>query len=728
MTSVRLPTLVLLFGVFVTACGGGTPVPADGGTSADGATDGNVVLAPGQMAWGVVTSGAVMDPAHDFYFIDVPVDGDYAFLFASTTDLAIEAVLYSDEARTMPIRWMSRVDGLFHSMHLAPGRNYVRVGAFLPDPPPMLRSYAILPMRIVDEGSAAVPVQLGDPSTMHTVGRGGTSYYVFDAPATGAYPLGDSWNRSGAVVVEFFKNADFGTAPVATCDYPLGFTGSCSVDGLPEGRIGVRVRSLDGEWAAFRFDPVHTLGEGEKANPIPLTFGTAWAGAVDAWSHSYYRFHTGGSAGSVSLTLTGIAQWSTSRIAVFAPGGTTAFAECQVVDGAVCVVSGLEANTDYRVQITEFDGPYSLLATQGTAEGSTTSPVPLADGVTHAVTMESGSKSFYTFTPSASGFYTLDFQAMPTTTTTSLRVLDAFGAAVAIQECPVSSVDVCHVGALDAGVTYYVEVGVYGSTNATLSLTFANPWGEGTPTSPVLLVPDVDHTGTLETTSYGSEGNYYAFDTDADGGRYGIAIASDGDNTAGLVGAVGTTLCALSTPVRSCIFEGLPANTRVVFRVPSQGLTANHAIRLRLFDLDEIQSCPPGTVTCHDFESGSIPAGFGDASPGAAKPWHVVAGAGVNASQGYSAGSLGPSCFEFTPTVGTFTVSLAVSATSTAATDRMRFYVDGQVHSSFAAGTDPAFQRWLVAIDPSSSHVVRTCFEMADATTHAATVDFIGVR
>ncbi len=655
-------------------------------------TRGRVLL--GQEQTGTLDAG---QGSGEFWF-DAEEEGSYILLLDSPSLNDLTLAVYSDYGRTDLVASCEAFSGSQMCVVTLPaGRYFLRVSSvtagFFGGGSGVPFAFEIVAGRNEGAADAPVSVDAAGGSVTHTVAPFGASYYVYELTAPGGLEVAISPHPYGfypSVNVRLYPNADFTALPITgTCT-----STGCRFFGVPSGPIGIRVDEEIGEAAVFEIAIASTLSEGAPSEPIALTLGTNYQNASvdgDLDAYSYYSVTTGGAAGSVLFVASGTTQGAVLSVTIYSSYPDVVVGSCSSASGQ-CAVGNLEANTTYLVAIQTgtAESAYTLTASTGVAEGSLLSPIALSLGVAHPGQIDLTSSSYYSFTPDQSTFYTIDDGL------TSVDVIVRDPAGTIVTAYPEL--------ALDAGITYSIEVALdVSDTTYTLTVN-KDPYGEGTESDPVALTAGVLHASTLRNAGnwpyYGR--SYYEFTTDADGGDYGLFIRSDLAFNLSTTGIPSGTCTGYSSALQTCTFTSLTANTTFAFEVDVVTQGDPRAIEFLVLDLDATEPCEPGNLACEDF---TADPGFFNPNATNTK-WTWVSGE-------YEANTTTPSCFETTSPAGTMLMAFTGRVTSTNTGDAINFTLDPGSPGTLAYTYDAAEsggvdRRRFFAL--SGIHTVRVCF------------------
>lgn len=269
--------------------------------------------------------------------------------------------------------------------------------------------------------------------------------------------------------------------------------------------------------------------EGSAGAPIQLTVNTtrnnSIVGLID---DSYYTFTTAGPGSySISLTNTSTALgWDLYTDAAFTTHITSSGSTCHnwmtSAADVKCVVA-LSASTPYYVKVSSLSlsgGTFSITPAEIVSEGTTTAPIELIVGQTHAGSIDANGKSYYKFKTTKTGPFTASFAnwqiAGAGTISIGTKIFNAdFAPANQLVSCGAGQflINYCTANALDADTYYYVEMSQNAAHDVQLNVSVSEGVSQGSAANPVPLTLGTVQNGAVD--GYGD--SYYSFTTTAAG-------------------------------------------------------------------------------------------------------------------------------------------------------------------------------------------------------------------
>lgn len=709
-------TFVAATAIFALGCG--SEPPALPNVPIDGSVDGQVPLASGQILPGVWVAGTTSGGQRQTYFIDLPSAGKYVIEGAAPW-LTFDLQIYSDAGRSNLIAECDFVGSVNDGCTLAlgAGRRYVTL---VPDPLGGSFSFVITP--IVNEGSEATPAGTGPTETVrHTVDSAGVSHFRFQATTAGAYDLRFvdfgvyDPHLYSSLRLEAYRGEGYGGELLGTCQSGQIPQPPCRLSGVPSGPVSIRVVPFDPLPGVFSLAPVRGLGEGAAIEPVPLGTSTH-DGGVDEWSLSYYAF-TPSRDGVTRLEFTGnpVVEVDLYVDAV----STTPFTTCV---GPICSLSGLSVGTNYVGVARALFGsaaPYTVTVVPGLGVGTPTSRASFPVGTATDVVLDEGGTSYFRATLPESGYYRFETSSFtPGDTVVLTYPSDTYPTT---RTCTLSTTSICDVGPRTSSQP--LDFQIRSADGGTVRLTLIEePVGEGVAADPVEVGFDALRSVDVHPT-YDS---YYRFTAGPSGGDYEVLFFTPQslDTT---FEPFNVAQCQGTETTRICTLRNLTANQVVDFHIGPYG-TATGPLAVQFVITAQATSggCEVGSLVCHDFESGAVPAGFSEPAS-SVRPFRVLASAALSGAYGYGAGAMSPSCFTFDVGADAHAVSFDHEIVSSQTSDSLDVRIDGYLWSFLSATTTPTRRRTTVPVIAGTPHTLELCFDFWGAGAYAY-VDDISVR
>lgn len=341
-------------------------------------------------------------------------------------------------------------------------------------------------------------------------------------------------------------------------------------------------------------------GEGSTTAPVLLSVDSPHQGSVDgnypSAYRSYYHFRTNEAGGyAIRLTNThsnfGFNLYTSGFVALISDNGYNS--NERTPNGDKTCVYNLAADTDYAIDVTDWDFTsdtvtYTITINNVKSEGSPGAPIPIADGASHAGMVDAASSSYYSFTPTSSGTYTLaitdtDYSGYPLFNTTTLQIdtyANADFSTGLLRTCtPAYGAIYCTVNGLTQGVPVYIKISEKDSSpsDTIFTITPTKGIGEGSVANPVALAVGTPHAGGVDAGSNlfyqgctNPSYSYYSFNTAAGAGGYTVTTDNAEPVRIQLFQSFsGASLasCDYSSQVKPCMFSNIDLDSNYYLRV-----------------------------------------------------------------------------------------------------------------------------------------------------------------
>jgi predicted secreted protein len=275
--------------------------------------------------------------------------------------------------------------------------------------------------------------------------------------------------------------------------------------------------------------PNLTGGEGSSTSPISVVLNTPRSSTVGSFDDSYYTFTTT-AAGTYVISLTNPTtdvSWDLYSNADFT--GYVESCDNYWSTAAEQCTATLQAGRAYYLRVSEFSlstGTFTLAISLITSEGSTTSPIDLTVGTSHAGTVGLSGISYYRFQPVNSVAHTIAISnSVPNYSGLTFKVYSTdftSSSPVLLKTCGSSYNPSCTVNGLSAGLYYYVEVDGNTYSAVRYDITVTEGLSEGSLSAPLeLIVGAPAHVGAVDATST----SFYKFTTTATAGEYILTLS-----------------------------------------------------------------------------------------------------------------------------------------------------------------------------------------------------------
>jgi hypothetical protein len=338
------------------------------------------------------------------------------------------------------------------------------------------------------------------------------------------------------------------------------------------------------------------LGEGSTTAPLLLGVDSPHQGSVDGISpRSYYHFRTNEAGGyAIRLTNThsnfGFNLYTSQFASLVDDNGYDS--TVRTPNGDKTCVYNLAADTDYAIDVTDWDfvaDSYTITVNGLRSEGSPGAPVPIADGTGHAGMVDAASFSYYSFTPSSSGAYTLaitgtNYSGFPLFNTTTLQIDTYAGADFStglLRSCtPAYGAIYCTVNGLTQGVPVYIKISEIDSSpsDTIFTITPTKGIGEGSVANPVVLAVGSPHAGGVDAGSNlfyqgctNPSYSYYSFNTAVGAGGYTVTTDNADANSVRMelfrsFSGASLASCDYSSQVKPCMFSNIDSDSNYYLR------------------------------------------------------------------------------------------------------------------------------------------------------------------
>ena len=214
----------------------------------------------------------------------------------------------------------------------------------------------------------------------------------------------------------------------------------------------------------------------------------------------------------------------------------------------------------------------------GSSEGSAASPLELTIDSAYSGTVADMGNSYYKFTSSSAGNYSIKVESLSITAGNSLQSYlysdSGFSSGIEYQSCEADCTWDLGYRNLDSSTVFYLKVFAYDP--ATYKLTISKGKSEGSKDNPVELTVGTGYSGNIEGESYANGNSYYKFTTST-AGDYTLTMVNASSLNATLYSdsafSAYSEYCTAGNNL-SCTFNG-------TYSVPS--LAANTVYYLKIY-------------------------------------------------------------------------------------------------------------------------------------------------
>jgi hypothetical protein len=572
------------------------------------------------------------------------------------------------------------------------------------------------------EGSAAVPLAVGEGTRKTDIAANSSNYYVFTPGADGSHSV----SVSEELGISVYDTPDFSTGLVKSCAPKFDGT-ACTLNGLTAGvPYYIRVDEPNGVDTVFDMTVKAGVSEGSTTDPVALTIGTAHSGGVDAYGNSYYQFTTpAGGTGSYILSLGNVSLADTSYLPgdydsyltnyvalhIYSDFAQPPLASCDGLGD--CPVSGLLENTTYYAEVNNFNTSYSytssdmtydITVSAGQCVGSVDAPASVNLDVQYSGNMDEGCASYFTVTTAESGSYDVSIANTPGYEYWYVYSDAAFSNQTDFWYNSVPST--VTTTNLDGAKPYYLKIENQSLSAGQLTFTITKGASEGSANDPAPLLVNTPHAGSVSAWDSGSwDGySYYTFTPPADG-DYLVVLNNASPMSAmlwdqpGFVTSNEIASWSSSTYLYSQL-NALTGGTAYYYRVRN-GTSSDQAYTIEFASLNPADGCSASAVDCVDFENGGVlPSGL--TTPPAVSPWDTALTWALDNAESATAGTYSLSsqdlpypdeaCFEYAPPVDTWQISFSYKISGS--DSQFQLWING----NWVTGTWYSNTQWTRAV------------------------------
>lgn len=384
---------------------------------------------------------------------------------------------------------------------------------------------------VVPPGSGS----LSNPSILNietlysgSVNAGSTIYYRFTTGSRSLRYLVDLQNLSDYVSWTLYSDSAY-SSYVSSCSQSLDTSDCKTSNALNSNTIYyLKLQNLSPTNASYtiRLDRV-VSSEGSISAPVQLVIGSVFEGTLgpklySSTVHSYYKFTTGLSDSTYTISLTGAS--TDVRWKLYSGGWNNGVRDCDDIWSAgdeSCATVSLLANTEYFLSI-ETQGPKSTfvninISTGGTHvnsfndDGSVPTPAVIALEQTQTGSISPNGMSYYKFTTAnETASHYVQLKHVSAALYIQLYNDSNFTNQVDGVSFYAASTSFLDIGwrtiLLDPNSTYYLKLENIATREDQFQIAIyqdaiQDPNNEGTMLSPVVLTPGVLHSGTVGTLS-----------------------------------------------------------------------------------------------------------------------------------------------------------------------------------------------------------------------------------